>query len=169
MYPTPIKDLNYQFPDRSTIPLCEPLLDPGVVCLDVSRDLPYSYETRTSFGRQWCRFFLVGVNPQLTNIDPTTPTVLENILDPSHVPYTHHRTIGRRENATPIPLRLTSDLTVDGFTGEFERQVATSPMLRRNLNRVSELGGEQDALAVDWAERATPYAYRNTPLILFPN
>ena len=95
-------------------------------------------------------FFLGGVNPQLTNIDPTTPTVLENILDPSHVPYTHHRTIGRRENATPIPLRLTSDLTVDGFTGEFERQVATSPMLRRNLNRVSELGGEQDALAVDW-------------------
>jgi hypothetical protein len=46
VYPTPISALNYAFPDRSTIPLCEPLLDPGVVCLDVSRDLPYSYETR---------------------------------------------------------------------------------------------------------------------------
>lgn len=80
---------------------------------------------------------------KLTHIDPTTPTVLENILDPSHVPYTHHRTIGRREYATPIPLRLTSDLTEAGFTGEFERQVATSPMLRRNLNRVSRLDAKQ--------------------------
>lgn len=55
MYPTPIKDLNYQFPDRSTIPLCEPLLNPSVVCLDVSRDLPYSYETRRWFSWRWCR------------------------------------------------------------------------------------------------------------------
>lgn len=47
IYPTPISELNYAFPDKSTIPLCEPLSDPDVVCLDVSRDLPYSYETRT--------------------------------------------------------------------------------------------------------------------------
>lgn len=59
IYPTPIAELGYVFPDRHTIPHCEPLLDPSVVCLDVSRDLPYSYET-----------------------------LLENILDPSHVPYT---------------------------------------------------------------------------------
>lgn len=68
---------------------------------------------------------------------PTThPTVLENILDPSHVPFTHHGTIGRRDWATPVPLRLTSELTEDGFTGGWERNVATSPMLRRNLEKV---------------------------------
>ena len=48
VFPTPIKDLNYQFPDKSILALCEPLLDPSIVCLDVSRDLPYSYETLTS-------------------------------------------------------------------------------------------------------------------------
>ncbi len=47
VYPTSIEALNYTFPDTGTIPLCEPLLEPGIVCLDVSRDLPYSYETRT--------------------------------------------------------------------------------------------------------------------------
>lgn len=67
---------------------------------------------------------------------PNLQTVLENILDPSHVPYTHHKTIGRRDWATPVPLRLTSDLTEEGFTGGWERSVATSPMLRRNLERV---------------------------------
>lgn len=33
--------------DYLDIPLCEPLLDPDVVCFEVSLDLPYSYETRT--------------------------------------------------------------------------------------------------------------------------
>ena len=46
VYATPISELDYVFPDTSTIPLCEPLKDPSVVCLDVSRDLPYSYEHR---------------------------------------------------------------------------------------------------------------------------
>jgi phenylpropionate dioxygenase-like ring-hydroxylating dioxygenase large terminal subunit len=29
-------------------------------------------------------------------------TLLENVLDVSHVPFTHHRTVGRRENAAPV-------------------------------------------------------------------
>jgi len=32
-------------PDPTTIPLCEPLNDPDVVCLDVFRDVPYDYAT----------------------------------------------------------------------------------------------------------------------------
>jgi phenylpropionate dioxygenase-like ring-hydroxylating dioxygenase large terminal subunit len=43
-------------------------------------------------------------------------TLLENVLDVSHVPFTHHGTVGRRENAGPVNLELQkADAT--GFTG----------------------------------------------------
>ena len=66
--------------------------------------------------------------------------MLENILDPSHVPYTHHKTIGRRQNATPVPLKLTSELTEAGFTGGWERPIATSELTRKNLDQASFTG-----------------------------
>jgi phenylpropionate dioxygenase-like ring-hydroxylating dioxygenase large terminal subunit len=34
-------------------------------------------------------------------------TLLENVLDVSHVPFTHHRTVGRRDNAAPVDAELT--------------------------------------------------------------
>ncbi|MEB3327330.1 MAG: Rieske 2Fe-2S domain-containing protein [Synechococcus sp.] len=34
-------------------------------------------------------------------------TLLENVLDVSHVPFTHHRTVGRRQNAAPVLAELT--------------------------------------------------------------
>ena len=43
-------------------------------------------------------------------------TVLENVLDPSHVPFTHHASVGRRETAGPVRLELTS-FGPEGFTG----------------------------------------------------
>jgi phenylpropionate dioxygenase-like ring-hydroxylating dioxygenase large terminal subunit len=33
-------------------------------------------------------------------------TLLENILDPSHVPFTHHQTVGNRANARPLELEV---------------------------------------------------------------
>jgi phenylpropionate dioxygenase-like ring-hydroxylating dioxygenase large terminal subunit len=43
-------------------------------------------------------------------------TLLENVLDVSHVPFTHHATVGRRENAGPVELELTS-FGPEGFSG----------------------------------------------------
>ena len=43
-------------------------------------------------------------------------TLLENVLDVSHVPFTHHATVGRRENAGPVELELTG-FGSEGFTG----------------------------------------------------
>ncbi|MGK7889351.1 MAG: Rieske 2Fe-2S domain-containing protein [Leptolyngbyaceae cyanobacterium] len=31
-------------------------------------------------------------------------TLLENVLDASHIPYTHHKTVGKRENAAPMAM-----------------------------------------------------------------
>ena len=42
-------------------------------------------------------------------------TLLENVLDVSHVPFTHHRTVGRRENAAPVEAERTG-FGPDGFT-----------------------------------------------------
>jgi phenylpropionate dioxygenase-like ring-hydroxylating dioxygenase large terminal subunit len=43
-------------------------------------------------------------------------TLLENVLDVSHVPFTHHGTVGRRENAGPVELQL-QETGASGFTG----------------------------------------------------
>ena len=42
-------------------------------------------------------------------------TLLENVLDVSHVNYTHHNTVGRRENAAPVQAELRS-AGPEGFT-----------------------------------------------------
>ncbi|AFY75422.1 Rieske (2Fe-2S) domain-containing protein [Synechococcus sp. PCC 7502] len=57
------------------------------VCLNTFRDLPYD-----------------------------ASTLLENVLDSSHLPFTHHESVGNRANAAPVELELTrSDKS--GFTG----------------------------------------------------
>jgi phenylpropionate dioxygenase-like ring-hydroxylating dioxygenase large terminal subunit len=43
-------------------------------------------------------------------------TLLENVLDPSHLPYTHHGSVGKRSNASPVELEVVSSAK-SGFTG----------------------------------------------------
>jgi len=57
------------------------------ICLNTFRDLPYD-----------------------------ALTLLENVLDASHVPYTHHRSVGNRANASPVELELL-DAGKQGFQG----------------------------------------------------
>jgi phenylpropionate dioxygenase-like ring-hydroxylating dioxygenase large terminal subunit len=57
------------------------------ICLDTFRDLPYS-----------------------------AVTLIENIIDSSHVPYTHHLTIGNRANAAPMELEIIES-NRQGFKG----------------------------------------------------
>lgn len=62
---------------RVTVPIIEPVVaEPeGWVMLNTFRDLPYD-----------------------------ALTLLENVLDASHIPYTHHKTVGKRENAAPMQM-----------------------------------------------------------------
>lgn len=46
-------------------------------------------------------------------------TLLENVLDVSHVPFTHHRTVGKRENAAPVEAAITG-FGAGGFTALWE-------------------------------------------------
>ena len=68
------------------LPLVPPLEEPGWLVQGIVRDLPMD-----------------------------ALTVLENVLDVSHVPFTHHRTVGRRDNAAPVEAELTG-FGPQGFT-----------------------------------------------------
>jgi phenylpropionate dioxygenase-like ring-hydroxylating dioxygenase large terminal subunit len=75
--------------DRTPIPIV-PAIDESPdewLVMDIFRDLPYD-----------------------------ALTLLENVLDPSHLPYTHHGTVGKRANASPVELAITS-ADKSGFTG----------------------------------------------------
>eukprot|EP00929_Paragymnodinium_shiwhaense_P089882 TRINITY_DN50091_c0_g1_i1.p1 TRINITY_DN50091_c0_g1~~TRINITY_DN50091_c0_g1_i1.p1 ORF type:complete len:624 (+),score=136.66 TRINITY_DN50091_c0_g1_i1:67-1938(+) len=79
-------------PDEALIPTCEAMEDERFEWIDVSRDMPYSADM-----------------------------LLENVLDSSHVPFTHHQTISKRENAVPLALRLQGDgVRASGFEGKQE-------------------------------------------------
>jgi phenylpropionate dioxygenase-like ring-hydroxylating dioxygenase large terminal subunit len=93
-FPTAVaQDLLFVYPGQSAtlppLPLITPVIaEPeGWVTINTFRDLPYD-----AF------------------------TLLENVLDASHLPYTHHRTVGNRANAAPVELEILTS-GKNGFTG----------------------------------------------------
>ncbi|WP_066382626.1 MULTISPECIES: Rieske 2Fe-2S domain-containing protein [unclassified Anabaena] len=64
---------------KTKVPIVEPLEEnpEGWVCLNTFRDIPYD-----------------------------ALTLMENVLDSSHIPYTHHRTVGNRANVSPVNLEV---------------------------------------------------------------
>ena len=46
-------------------------------------------------------------------------TLLENVIDSSHIPYTHHRSVGNRSNVSPIELKII-ELGKNGLKGVWE-------------------------------------------------
>lgn len=77
---------------KTDIPIVEPLEESPTewVCLNTFRDLPYD-----------------------------ALTLLENVLDSSHLPFTHHRSVGNRANAAPVELEVIGS-SKQGFTGIWE-------------------------------------------------
>lgn len=78
---------------KTKVPIVEPLEESPEewVCLDTFRDLPYD-----------------------------ALTLLENVLDASHVPYTHHRSVGNRVWASPVELEVLES-GKQGFKGMWEQ------------------------------------------------
>jgi phenylpropionate dioxygenase-like ring-hydroxylating dioxygenase large terminal subunit len=74
------------------VPIIEPMeAEPeGWVCLNTFRDLPYD-----------------------------ALTLLENVLDSSHVPFTHHKSVGNRSYASPVELEVVES-GKHGFRGVWE-------------------------------------------------
>jgi len=74
---------------QTPLPLVDVLQEPSEdwVCLNTFRDLPYD-----------------------------ALTLMENVLDSSHIPYTHHRTVGDRANVSPVELEIVQS-DRQGFKG----------------------------------------------------
>ncbi|MGB7416996.1 MAG: Rieske 2Fe-2S domain-containing protein [Thermosynechococcaceae cyanobacterium] len=85
-----------------SVPIVEPLEEGPEewVCLNTFRDLPYD-----------------------------ALTLLENVLDPSHLPYTHHKSVGNRSNASPVELEVVKagKQGFDGLWAEGPRRGALGP------------------------------------------
>eukprot|EP00877_Chromochloris_zofingiensis_P009457 jgi/Chrzof1/4765/Cz14g25130.t1_PAO4[v5.2] len=77
--------------DESDIPIVEELEDPNCVAQDTWRDIPYDWST-----------------------------LMENVLDASHVPFTHHKSISNRNIVGDYLMRLTAPVDESGFKGVWQ-------------------------------------------------
>jgi phenylpropionate dioxygenase-like ring-hydroxylating dioxygenase large terminal subunit len=94
---------------KTKVPVVEPLEEDtdGWICLNTFRDLPYD-----AF------------------------TLMENVIDASHVPYTHHKSVGNRANAAPVELEiLTSGKW--GFTGTWAEGPRKGTLGRQNTTFIA--------------------------------
>ncbi len=60
-------------------------------------------------------------------------TLVENVADPSHVPFTHHGVQGNREKARPIPLKITKstpELIQAHTSGAWDTKITFQPPCR---------------------------------------
>lgn len=99
-------------PENATnvkIPIIEPIEEDKDewICLNTFRDLPYD-----------------------------ALTLMENVLDASHVPFTHHRSVGNRVNAAPVDLEvLESDK--QGFKGTWAEGPRKGTLGRQNTTFIA--------------------------------
>ncbi len=63
-------------------------------------------------------------------------TLLENVLDPSHLPYTHHGSVGKRSNASPVELEVTT-AGKSGFTGTWADGPRKGTLGRQNTTFIA--------------------------------
>jgi phenylpropionate dioxygenase-like ring-hydroxylating dioxygenase large terminal subunit len=94
---------------KTKVPVVEPLEEDtdGWICLNTFRDLPYD-----AF------------------------TLMENVIDASHIPYTHHKSVGNRANAAPVELEiLTSGKW--GFTGTWAEGPRKGTLGRQNTTFIA--------------------------------
>lgn len=96
---------------KTKVPIVEPLEeDKGDwVVLNTFRDLPYD-----------------------------ALTLLENVLDVSHIPYTHHGTVGKRQNAAPVELEIVESGKW-GFKGVWEEGPRKGTLGRQDTTFVAPL------------------------------
>jgi phenylpropionate dioxygenase-like ring-hydroxylating dioxygenase large terminal subunit len=63
-------------------------------------------------------------------------TLMENVLDPSHLPFTHHNSVGKRSNASPVELEVTSSDKY-GFTGTWADGPRKGTLGRQNTTFIA--------------------------------
>ncbi len=93
--------------------------------LAAATPLPLSPQVDASKGFVWSSF--------VRDLEYDWQTLVENVADPSHVPFAHHGVQGNRERATPIPLEIvqsTANLIEATSVGRFKTTITFEPPCR---------------------------------------
>jgi phenylpropionate dioxygenase-like ring-hydroxylating dioxygenase large terminal subunit len=90
--------------------------------LATATPLPLSPQVDATKGFVWSSF--------VRDLEYDWQTLVENVADPSHVPFAHHGIQGNRERATPIPFEIvqsTPDLIEATTVGRFRTTITFEP------------------------------------------
>ena len=103
--------------------------------------LPLSPQIDASKGFVWSSY--------VRDLEYDWQTLVENVADPSHVPFTHHGVQGNREQAVPIPLKIiesTAKLIEANSEGRFNTTITFEPPCR--LEYTIRVGNEGKQLGL---------------------
>ena len=113
------------FPARQANDLLWVWMDAESPDIAAKTPLPLSPQINAEKGFVWSSF--------VRDLEYDWQTLVENVADPSHVPFAHHGVQGKRENAKPLPLTITqsrSDL-IEATSGKpFETTITFQPPCR---------------------------------------
>ena len=122
-------DLLWVWPDANSPQLAE------------ETPLPLSPQIDASKGFVWSSY--------VRDLEYDWQTLVENVADPSHVPFTHHGVQGNREQAVPIPLKIiesTAKLIEANSEGRFNTTITFEPPCR--LEYTIRVGNEGKQLGL---------------------
>ncbi|MCP6762893.1 MAG: Rieske 2Fe-2S domain-containing protein [Fischerella sp. CENA71] len=114
-----------------TLPVCQAqdLLwvwpDAKSADLAATTDLPLSPQVDASKGFVWSSF--------VRDLEYDWEILVENVADPSHVPFAHHGVQGDRAQAKPIPIEIlqsTANLIEAGTIGRYQTTITFEPPCR---------------------------------------
>lgn len=93
--------------------------------LAANTPLPLSPQVDENKGFVWSSY--------VRDLEYDWQTLVENVADPSHVPFSHHGVQGQRENAQPIPIKIiqsTANLIEADTSGRFQTSITFEPPCR---------------------------------------
>ncbi|TAF11328.1 MAG: pheophorbide a oxygenase [Nostocales cyanobacterium] len=106
-------DLLWVWPDAKTAELA------------ATTPLPLSPQIDANKGFVWSSY--------VRDLEYDWQTLVENVADPSHVPFAHHGVQGKRENAQPIDIKIvqsTANLIAADTSGRFQTSITFEPPCR---------------------------------------
>ncbi|MEB3278643.1 MAG: pheophorbide a oxygenase [Lyngbya sp.] len=115
--------------------------DPNSTEQAANTPLPLSPQIDASKGFVWSSY--------VRDLEYDWQTLIENVADPSHVPFAHHGVQGNREKAGPIPLKIiesTMNLIEAKIQGNFNVKVTFEPPCRLEYATKFGTDGKQSGL-----------------------
>ena len=129
------------FPSQQANDLLWVWAEPHSTQLAAQTPLPLSPQIDAAKGFVWSSF--------VRDLEYDWQTLVENVADPSHVPFAHHGVQGNRERANPIPLSIiesTPNLLQATTQGHFNTTITFEPPCR--LEYAISIGKEQKQLGL---------------------